>query len=86
MRLEIVVSPCCWASEDARAIATEMRTCFPSLDVEVIDLGGPNPVPPAVFATPTYLLDGSVISLGNPTREQLVRTIEARGCKSRKRP
>ncbi|MBI4496894.1 MAG: hypothetical protein HY689_03205 [Chloroflexi bacterium] len=38
-------------------------------------MDGPQPVPPGVVATPTYVLDGRIISLGNPYRDILVAAI-----------
>jgi hypothetical protein len=48
------------------------RDCALRMTVEVTlrDLER-DPRPPTVFAAPTYLLDGRVISLGNPRREEL---------------
>ncbi len=82
LRLEIVVSLSCVGCEEARLIAEEMRARFPSLDVDVIEIGKERPPPPKVFATPTYLLDGAVISLGNPKRDTLIITIEQRSTPS----
>lgn len=75
MRLEIVVAPHCYGCDEARVIAREMEVQFPWLRVELIELDGQRPVPPKVVATPTYLLDGAVISLGNPRRDKLVQEI-----------
>lgn len=73
--LEIFVAPDCPASKEAKAIADEMRARFPALAVDLIVLDGRHPTPRQVVATPTYLLDGKVISLGNPRREALAREI-----------
>jgi len=78
LRLEIVVSPTCVGCEEARLIAEEVRARFPSLDVDLIEIGKERPPPPNVFATPTYLLDGTVVSLGNPKRDALISTIGRR--------
>ena len=56
-------------------IALEMRELFPLLQVDLIDLDAGHPIPDGVVATPTYLLDGKVISLGNPRREDLIETV-----------
>ncbi len=73
--LQIVVSRDCPTCEESRTVALEMHEMFPLLEVELIDLDAGRPVPDGVVATPTYLLDGTVISLGNPRREDLVRKI-----------
>jgi hypothetical protein len=78
MRLEIVVAPNCPPCLEARSIAGEAATRFPALEVELIELDGRRPLPERVVATPTYLLDGVVVSLGNPPREALFAEIECR--------
>jgi hypothetical protein len=73
--------PCGRARELGRTVAAE----YPSIDVEVIDLATvpPGEVPDAVVAVPTYLLDGAVISMGNPRestlREKLAASAAAGG-------
>ncbi len=59
-------------------MAEEMRERFPALAVDLIVLDGSRRVPDGVVVTPTYLLDGSVISLGNPSRETPVDEITRR--------
>lgn len=75
--LEIFVAPDCLGCETARDLAASVReTGAPHLDVHVIDLGAPDAVrPPAVFAVPTYLLDGRVLSLGNPDPAWLIERL-----------
>ncbi len=69
MRLEIYVASHCSTFEHTLEIA-ERAQAIPGLEVAVINLDHPQqPVPPSVFAVPTYLLDGRVVSLGNPARE-----------------
>ncbi len=77
--LEVYVGPACLASETARSLAEAMRArARPGLEVRLVDLGEPGAVrPPAVFAVPTYLLDGRVISLGNPDEAWLLERLEA---------
>lgn len=78
MRLEIVVAPDCVGCAEARAIAEEVRSKFTAVEVELLEPGGDRPIPSQVVATPTYLLDGTVISLGNPRREALLCLIRRR--------
>jgi hypothetical protein len=73
--LQIVVSNDCPTCEESRIVALEMGERFPALQVDLIDLDGGHPVPDGVVATPTYLLDGTVVSLDNPRPEDLIRTI-----------
>jgi hypothetical protein len=76
--LEVVVGVDCVASETARGHALVLqRSGPPGLEVRIVDLGvAGTVVPTAVFAVPTYLLDGEVISLGNPEYTWLVQRIE----------
>ncbi len=73
--LQIVVSRDCPTCEESRGIAVEMCEMFSLLQVDLIDLDAGHPIPDGVVATPTYLLDGTVISLGNPRREDLIEMI-----------
>lgn len=75
--LEIVVAPGCLGGETARWLAGVVGGLgFADLDVRVIDLGDPGAVrPSAVFAVPTYLLDGRVLCLGNPFEGWLVERL-----------
>lgn len=73
--LQIVVSNDCPTCEESRIVALEMRERFPLLQVDLVDLDAGHAVPDGVVATPTYLLDGTVVSLGNPRPEDLIRTI-----------
>lgn len=72
-RLEIYVAKWCGTSPIAEALAAEVASWdVDNLVVDVIDLSEPNARrPESVFAVPTYILDGDVISLGNPTVDQL---------------
>ncbi len=79
MLLEVVVAPGCFGCDEARSIAADLQGRLPWLEVHLIELDGTRPVPAGVFATPTYLLDGEVISLGNPRRETLIRDLARRG-------
>ncbi len=75
-RLQVYVSETCWTCQETLAIAREMQLEFPGIVVEVLDLADVER-PEEVFAVPTYLLDGTVIYLGNPSREQLRRRLNA---------
>ena len=76
MRLDVVVASDCRGCDEARAVASGIRERFPDLRVNLIELDGREPPPERVVATPTYLLDGTVVSLGNPRLADLVRAIE----------
>lgn len=72
--LEIYVAADCFGCDTARRLAVAVRArAFPDLDVRLIDLDAPGAMRhPAVFAVPTYLLDGRVLSLGNPAEAWLL--------------
>jgi hypothetical protein len=72
--LEIYVMPHCLGCETARRLAERVRArALSHLDVQLIDLSAPGTVRPrAVFAVPTYLLDGRLLSLGNPEEAWLL--------------
>lgn len=77
--LEIYVTPACIGYDRARQLAKEIRMCgLPGVEVHLIDLSDPAAVrPPSVFAVPTYLLNGQVLSLGNPELDWLRRQLTA---------
>lgn len=72
--LEIFVSPHCLGCATAVRLAARVEALSAlDVDVRIIDLSAPGSVrPPAVFAVPTYLLNGTVISLGNPEENWLM--------------
>ena len=76
--LEIYVAPGCLGCETAHGLVAIAREFAPpEFEVRLIDLSEPDAIrPPAVFAVPTYLLDGQVISLGNPDEAWLLAKIE----------
>ncbi len=77
--LAVYVLPGCPGCERAYRIAGEVKRRCPQIQVRVIDLSEPTAIqPPNVFSVPTYLLDGRVISLGNPDIDRLVITLMGR--------
>jgi hypothetical protein len=70
--LEIYVSQHCWNCEEALLIAEQARH-IPGITVQVIDLDQKgNEPPPRILAVPTYVLNGKIVSLGNPAREEFL--------------
>ena len=66
----------CLPCAQARELAECARRDFPTVGVEVIDLGlSSEPPPEGVFAVPTVVLDGEVISLGSPSWDELAAAI-----------
>lgn len=84
MELKVFVEPGCELCVWALATANEIKKRFPAVIVTIVDIGkGEGPIPDSVFAVPTYVLDGNVVSLGNPALEELDKTIRARVMASR---
>lgn len=70
--LRIYVARHCESCAEALRLAEEVRQKHRTVNVEVIDLDaeeGRNW--DDVFSVPTWLLDGKVISLGNPSADEL---------------
>jgi len=70
IKLQIFVTDDCWACEESRRIAADTQVRFQDVEVTLLDLLG-DEKPSNVFAAPTYLLNGKIVSLGNPRREDL---------------
>jgi alkyl hydroperoxide reductase subunit AhpF len=80
-RLEVYVSSECLNCDEAVGLAEEAAVRYPNVAVRVIDLdqldGSPPPDP--VVAVPTYVLNGRVVSLGNPYPEELFARLHEAG-------
>lgn len=72
--LTVYISDDCWSCEETHRILDEVRPQFPALTVELVNTQQ-EPMPEGVFAVPTYLLNGKVISLGNPNRTILTQKL-----------
>jgi hypothetical protein len=78
LRLEIYVSSECSNCQEALLIAEQARG-IAGLEVDVVHIDDPDClVPPSVFAVPTYILDGRVVSMGNPAREAFLAELRQR--------
>jgi hypothetical protein len=79
MRLEIYVADHCANCQEALAIADAARD-IAGLAVAVIDLDQENGhMPDAIFAVPTYRLNGRIVSLGNPEPRRFIRELRHLG-------
>jgi len=79
-RLDVYVSSQCLNCDEAVRLAEEAAARYPNVVVRVVDLdleGSPPPDP--VVAVPTYLLNGRVVSLGNPYPEELFARLHEAG-------
>jgi hypothetical protein len=75
-KLDVYISEECWVCNETRRIVADITPRFPDLDIELRDVED-KWCPSTVFATPTYVLDGRTIYLGNPTREELTQKLKA---------
>lgn len=77
-RLRVFVEAGCRNCDWALRLAQDVHERFPELDLEVVDVADPSSERPEdVFAVPTFVLDGRVLSLGNPRRSKLVSDVAA---------
>ncbi|VAW30915.1 hypothetical protein MNBD_CHLOROFLEXI01-1744 [hydrothermal vent metagenome] len=72
--LTVYISDDCYSCEETLRILDEIRLQFPALEVTLVDTQR-EPMPEGVFAVPTYLLNGKVVSLGNPNRTVLAEKL-----------
>lgn len=74
--IDIYVAQHCGTCAYAYEVAAEIRCQFPHVQVRIVDVETTTEViPEAVFATPTYLLNGRVWSLGNPSSAKVQETL-----------
>jgi hypothetical protein len=72
----IYVAQHCGSCTYAYEVADGIRHPFPYVQVRMIDLANSRePIPEAVFGTPTYLLNGRRWSLGNPSPAKVQETM-----------
>jgi alkyl hydroperoxide reductase subunit AhpF len=76
IKLQVYISDECWTCEEAQRIVADVATQFPHITMELLDTATIS-LPDGVFAVPTYVLNGRVISLGNPTRDELCEKLLA---------
>jgi hypothetical protein len=80
IKLEIFVGTSHCLAGDLTADIVRRLQCLALHELElcVVDLSEPGVERPAsVFAVPTYVLDGRIVSLGTPVFDELVGTIGA---------
>lgn len=75
--LEIYVAPGCVGCETAFRLADRLRQHRPGQPVRIIDLADfDGPLPSGVVGTPAYRLGEEIISLGNPSWEELLSHLD----------
>lgn len=78
VELQIFVEAGCHMCEHALCLAQEVDNEYPQLAVRVVDVGDePSGRHEDVFAVPTFVLDGRILSLGNPQPGHLRQEIES---------
>ncbi|MCA1598887.1 MAG: hypothetical protein LC769_07680 [Chloroflexi bacterium] len=74
--LEIVITPHCFGCARARTLAATIAAHDPALDVRVVDLSEPDvQAPPGLVAVPSYVLNGRILFIGNPTQATLAAAL-----------
>ena len=75
--LDVYVSGHCFGCPEARRLAGVIAERFESVTVRVVDLDAePEARPERVIAVPVYVLDGKLVSFGNPRQRDLIKEIE----------
>lgn len=73
--LDVYITENCWACQEAKRIVADIKALFPEITIRLCGLDDPLK-PSQVFATPTYVLNGRTIFLGNPTIDELKQILE----------
>jgi hypothetical protein len=77
MKLQVYISQHCTSCNHSVALGQAVASHFDDVTVQIIDLDDPSTAKPdAVFAVPTFLLDGQLLCLGNQEEEWLTRRLE----------
>ena len=76
-QLQVFVEAGCSACERAKRLTREVAGDYPQLAVSVMNIGDARARHAEVFAVPTFVLDGRVLSLGNPQMSRLRGEIES---------
>lgn len=75
--VDIYVAEHCFVCDYSYEIAQMIERDFPQVHVRIVDLTNTSErIPDSVFATPTYLLNGRVWSLGNPSPQQVTEKLQ----------
>ena len=71
-KLEVYVVDDCSSCERAQNFVAGILNRYENLKIDLFNLSNPDTISPDnVFATPTYILNGSILFLGNPSLEEL---------------
>ncbi|MFQ5879745.1 MAG: hypothetical protein ACE5IZ_06200 [Dehalococcoidia bacterium] len=75
-KLKVFVEDGCGLCAESVRLVEVCRQMYPRLTVEIVDVARDGSAKPEeVFAVPTFMLDGRVLSLGNPNPATLTSAI-----------
>jgi hypothetical protein len=78
-QLDIYIVENCFGCDCAKDLASNIQIIFPQLEVRILDLARPNTKKPeSLFAVPTYILDNSILWVGNPDWVELFERLKKR--------
>jgi hypothetical protein len=78
LELQIFVDGACPVCAEARRLANIAQEQLPLLQVALIDVTAEGvSIPNAVFAVPTYMLNGKTLWLGNPKETEFIQHLKA---------
>ena len=71
VKLQVFVKTDCDICSRARQLAHQADEQFPNLVVDIVEMNETELERDDVFAVPTFVLEGRVLSLGNPQESEL---------------
>ncbi len=72
VQLWIYIQAHCYTCEHSKVLAKQLQAEFPTVSIELVDFADPQQRRHTqVFATPTFVLNNEVVSLGNPELEKM---------------
>ena len=75
-QLDIYVGQNCYGFNYAKALASNIEVLSPELEVRIFNLARPTiKKPQSVSVVPTYILNNSIICVGNPDIGELLETL-----------
>ena len=76
MNLTLYADVGCVTCQRSRVLLDDIAVVYPDLDIHVVEVDETEPLPDEVIAVPTFVLQDQVISMGNPTLEELIAVVE----------
>jgi len=71
-RLEVYTADDCFSCDHTKKLVSDIINRYTNLQIDLYNLSNPDTIlPDDIFATPTYILDGRTIFLGNPSLDEL---------------